>query len=352
MTLRPFFKRIVIAAGAALLFLSASGCEKATVSQGQPVTDSFFCMDTYFTLSAYGPHAESGLSAARKELERIDALLSAENPDSDISSLGRAAARDDSGAITVSPETAGLIARALDIAWETDGAFNISLYPISRLWGFPEKKYRVPEKEEIDALLPFCDLSGLSADPKSGAITLPAGMQIDLGAIGKGYASSRAVAVLQEEEVSSALVNLGGNVQALGAKPDGSDWRIGVQDPEDAKKVLAVVSLKDKAVITSGAYERYFERNGVRYHHILDPGTGYPAESDLLSVTIISSDATMADALSTALFVMGSEKAADFWRQRAGSFDLILYTKEHRLMASEGITGSLRSDLEVGTISR
>ena len=164
-------------------------------------------------------------------------------------------------------------------------------------------------------------------------------MKIDLGGIAKGYTSSRIMDIFKENGITSGLVNLGGNVQALGTKTDGSNWRVAVQSP-------------DEAVITSGGYERYFEQDGVTYHHIIDPKTGYPAENGLVSVTIVSSDGTLADGLSTSLFIMGEEKAAEFWKAHSDEFEAILETDDGTIYVTEGLKDSFTTDLDMKVITK
>ena len=169
-------------------------------------------------------------------------------------------------------------------------------------------------------------------------------MAIDFGGIAKGYTSSRLMEIFREYNVSSAMVSLGGNVQVLGTKTDGSDWRVAVQNPDGTDDYLGILAIKDKAVITSGGYERYFEEDGKTYHHIMDNETGKPADSDLISVTIISKDGMLADGLSTALFVMGKEDALNYWREHREEFDAILVTKDGEITVTQGIADSFSSE--------
>ena len=173
---------------------------------------------------------------------------------------------------------------------------------------------------------------------------------IDFGGIAKGYTSSRIMDIYKDNGITSGLVNLGGNVQALGTKTDGTKWKIAVQSPDDTEDYLGILSVQDKAVITSGGYERYFEQDGVTYHHIIDPKTGYPAESGLVSVTIVSDDGTLADGLSTSLFIMGEEKAADFWREHKDDFDAILMSDDGTLYVTEGLENDFSTERTVEII--
>ena len=233
----------------------------------------------------------------------------------------------------------------------TDGALDLSIYPVLRAWGFTTGAYRVPTKGELDELLTHVDYRGVAVDG-DGRVTLSAGMEIDLGSVTKGYTGDRICALLRERGVESALLDLGGNVQALGGKPDGSAWRVGVRDPE-GDGLLGAVSVRDEAVVTSGGYERCFtDEDGNLWWHILDPADGYPAKNGLLSATVVGSEGVYCDALSTALFVLGEERAVEFWRERR-DFEMVLVTEDGRLLLTPALSGrftpteGLRYRLEV-----
>ena len=287
-------------------------------------------------LSVYGADgktASAALSAAEAEIYRLDALLSISREGSDILRLNR------SGEAGLSEETLALISRALELAEETGGAFDPTVLPLMEVWGFPSGNYRVPEKGELDELLSSVGWERVSL--QGDTVALPAGGGMDLGGIAKGYAAECVLGIMEDSGAESALAVLGGNVGALGMKPDGSPWKVAVADPEDTGKRLALIELGTPGeswyAVTSGGYQRYFEENGRRYHHILDPETGAPAETDLTSVTVISRDGTLADALSTALFVMGREEAEDFWRSHRDEFEMVLWDGQ-TLYVTPGLT--------------
>ena len=177
-------------------------------------------------------------------------------------------------------------------------------------------------------------------------------MQIDFGGIAKGYTSARIMDIFRACGIKSGLVNLGGNVQALGTKKDGSSWRVAVKDPQDTDQYLGVLSIQDKAVITSGGYERYFEQDGRTYHHIIDPKTGYPVENGLISVSIVTADGTLADGLSTSVFIMGKEAATEYWRNHSDEFDMILMTDDREIYVTEGIADSFESEMDTKIIEK
>ena len=205
-----------------------------------------------------------------------------------------------------------------------------------RAWGFTTGDYQVPSDDDLATLTALVDYTRIDYDPASGAVSLPEGMEIDLGSVAKGYAGREAAQLLRQAGVSSALLNLGGNIQTVGSRPDGDPWQIGVKDPSTGQPMM-VLSIRDQAVVTSGGYERYFQQDGRTYWHIMDPATGRPAESGLRSVTIVGDDGLVCDGLSTALFVMGLERAAQFW---AGSddFEAIFVTDDGSVYLTQGLT--------------
>ena len=462
------------------------------------VSMNVFAMDTYMNLLAYGDRAEEAIVAAAAEIHRIDDLLSTGNPESEISKINAA------GGGEVSDFTAGLIAESQTLYKETGGLFDIAIYPVMKLWGFPTQEYRVPERAEIEAALKLADPSAITvgsapapaapaaaegatsaaeetapaeapkddsaedagvpeeaqeaapaeepaaspeedaavpeeaqeAEPQAaeapavpetattpaesaeapaeepvaapekdatapeeaqeaapaaaeastaaapaaeetaqaaaagetatGAVeeTAPAeapkvqitfgipGMEIDLGGIAKGYTSSRVMEIFKEYGVEHGLVSLGGNVQALGGKQDSNPWRVAIQNPESELDYLGVLEIADKCVITSGGYERFFEQDGVRYHHIIDPRTGSPADSGIISSTIISSDGALADGLSTSLFIMGLEEAEKYWRANADKFDFVLEDRSGKLYISEGAAKMITTEMDMEVVKK
>lgn len=314
---------------------SAENAEKSSDAKAEK---SLFAMDTYMTLTAYGEHAQEALEEAAGEIQRLDELLSTGNENSEVSLL------NDHGKAAVSEDVAILLERSLELYQSTGGIFDITIYPVMNLWGFPSQEYRVPAETEIQAVLKNVGSDKLSYDKDTGICTIQEGMAIDFGGIAKGYTSSLLMEVFKKYGVSSAMVSLGGNVQVLGTKPDGSDWRVAVRNPDGSDAYLGVLEISDKAVITSGGYERYFEEQGVIYHHIMDVRTGKPADSDLTSVTIVSGDGTLADGLSTSLFVMGKDGAVDYWRKNADRFDAVLVTEDGKIYVTEGLEEKFSSD--------
>ena len=314
-------------------------------ADSQEASTELFAMDTYMSLKAYGENAQEAVDAAADEIKRLDEVLSTGDENSEVAGINA----NEGG--TLSEDTSYLLERSMELYEKTDGLFDIAIYPVMEAWGFTTQNYRVPEDSELKELLKLTDASKIQYDEKNKKVSFNQdGMKIDFGGIAKGYTSARIMDIYKENGIASGLVNLGGNVQALGTKTDGTKWKIAVQSPDDTEDYLGILSVQDKAVITSGGYERYFEQDGVTYHHIIDPKTGYPAESGLVSVTIVSEDGTLADGLSTSLFIMGEEKAADFWREHKDEFDAILMSDDGTLYVTEGLENDFSTERTVEII--
>lgn len=312
----------------------ASDLEKSEASESE-----IFALDTAITLKVYGSKRVVVLKKLEDKINELDDMLSTGKETSEVSRLNR------SGEAVLSPTVANLVKRSLDIYKKTDGLFDITIYPLMELWGFPTKNYRVPSEKEIEEKLKLVGSDKIDFNEETRKISFKnKGMEIDFGGIGKGYITDELVKILTDEKVESAIINLGGNVFGFRKKPDGSLWNIAIRDPNEPDKYMAAIRLEDSAVITSGGYERYFEENGIIYHHILDPRTGKPSESGLKSVSIISKDGTLADALSTSLFIMGEEKAVKYWKENGSNFDILLMTNDNRLIVSAGIKDKVISD--------
>lgn len=316
---------------------SASTETKNNKNSNQEYTDQVFAMDTYMTLTAYGENAQEAVEAGIAEIQRLDDLLSTGKETSEIAQINV------NGGGVLSEDTEYLVKRALDIYQSTNGAFDISIYPVMQLWGFTTGNFAVPGESDLAAKLALVDAGKITLSEENGqtSISLPEGMEIDLGGIAKGYTSGRVMEVMKSYGIESAVINLGGNAHVLGNKTDGSQWRVGIQDPNDTDGYLGGVNVTDKAIITSGGYERYFvdEDTGVKYHHIIDPKTGYSANNGLISVTIVSADSTLADGLSTSLFVLGTQDAITYCEEHcaADGFDAIMEDEDGKLYITDGV---------------
>lgn len=299
----------------------------------------FFAMDTYMTFTAYGTDAEPAILAAEDKIRELEELWSVTDKNSDVYAVNHSSGQT----VTVDWKTAELLSYALDMAEETNGALEPTIYPVLTAWGFTTGENRVPAETELAELLEKVGYDKVELN--NDQIQMEPGGMIDLGAVGKGYAGDEAAQILRERGITAALLDIGGNIQAIGTKPDGSDWRVGLKDPFSGG-VLGIIQVSDVAVVTSGNYERFFiGEDGKVYGHIIDPATGHPVENGIASVSVIASEGKLCDALSTALFVMGLENAQDYWRQRR-NFEMILIMEDGDIYLTEGIRDSFSLNSE------
>jgi len=310
---------------------SAAASSTGTASSAATATADFFAMDTYMSITANGTDAQAAVNAAQAEVYTLENELSRNLPASEISKIN---AQSGLLPVTVSQETFDIIADAVSYSEKTNGAFDITIAPVMDIWGFTDSKFRVPSASEIQAVLPLVNWQKIILDKTKLTVELPVkGMALDLGGIAKGYSSDKVQAVMRGYNITSALISLGGNVAVFGTKADGSLWKIAITDPAAPDSYIGVLNATDVSVITSGGYERNFIQNGITYIHIMDPALGTPVKSDLLSVSIVSADGVQGDSLSTALFVMGKDKAIAYW-QAHKDFACILVTSTGEVFAS------------------
>ncbi len=294
-----------------------------------------FAMDTLMMFTVIHEDGDEIIIDAEQEIRRLENLLSVTMESSDISMLNAAAGEKE---VELHDDVLELLQLGKALGEKTGGLFDIAISPVVKAWGFTEEVKQVPAQETLDALLPLTDPADVIVNEKT-AYLQKAGMAVDLGGIAKGYTTDKVVTLMREKGVESAVLSLGGNIYTIGTKPDGKKWEVSVANPLNADDYVGLLSIEDKAVVTSGGYQRYFEENGKKYHHIIDPATGYPAESGLLQVTIISESGTEADVLSTALYIMGLEKALEFWQEQ-GDFEAIFVTESGEVIATEGADAS------------
>lgn len=275
----------------------------------------------------------------KTKIRELEELWSVTDKNSDVYAVNHSSGQT----VTVDWKTAELLSYALDMAEETNGALEPTIYPVLTAWGFTTGENRVPAETELAELLEKVGYDKVELN--NDQIQMEPGGMIDLGAVGKGYAGDEAAQILRERGITAALLDIGGNIQAIGTKPDGSDWRVGLKDPFSGG-VLGIIQVSDVAVVTSGNYERFFiGEDGKVYGHIIDPATGHPVENGIASVSVIASEGKLCDALSTALFVMGLENAQDYWRQRR-NFEMILIMEDGDIYLTEGIRDSFSLNSE------
>ena len=303
------------------LILAVTACGST-----KPVTSSFEAMDTLMSLTVYGD--ESICDAIKNRILSLDEALDATDENSELYRLNTEKSAN------VSADTADLLSRSLQLCQKLDGSFDITVYPAVLAWGFTTGEYHVPDDSELQTLAENIDYTAVSLENNTASI--PENAMLDLGAVAKGYAADESLHILQDSPAQSAVLNLGGTVCLYGKKPDSTRFKVGIADPENPAGYFGYLSCGEGVVATSGGYERYFEKDGVTYIHILDPATAKPVDNNIRSVTIICGDGTKADAMSTALFVMGPDKATQYYQNHSG-FDFIILTADNDLYITEGV---------------
>ncbi len=288
-------------------------------------------------VSADEKTAHKAIDSAFAEIKRIEELMSTYIPESQISKINSAAGKK---IVKVDEELIRLIKRAIEYAEVTEGGFNISVGPLIKLWKIKEGG-KIPSNDEIKKAKEMINYKYIVVDEKKKIVFLKKkGMSIDLGGIAKGYASDRAKSVLIQEGIASGIVAVAGDINAFGVKPEKAKWRIGIQHPRKKDAFIGIIELNDEAVSTSGDYERFFIKDGKRYHHIIDPKTGKPAEK-CQSVTIVSKEATSTDALSTGIFVMGHENGMALI-ERLPDVEGIIIDSKGNIAVSSGLKSRIK----------
>jgi len=307
----------------------------------QTACDTHFGMGTLMAHQLHGAEAHVCLAAARAELAWLEGLLSRFIPSSDVSRINCSAGR---GGEPVSADTLAVLERARQAAARCGGCFDPTIGPLVDLWNIRGEDFAPPDEPAIQAALALVDYRDLRVDDQESTAALRrAGQRLDLGGIGKGCAGDALMRLFGEYGVDSALSNLGGNVIARGCKPDGSPWQVGIRHPRREGALIGALAVVDRAVVTSGDDQRYrVDSRGNRYHHLLDPRTGYPARSSLLSVTVAAASALDADVYSTALFVAGLERGLELLCGQPG-MEAVFVDEDLRVFATAGLADDFQS---------
>ncbi|HPT78011.1 MAG TPA: FAD:protein FMN transferase [Candidatus Atribacteria bacterium] len=322
-----------------LTAVSLGGCSHGS----KPVKEDIFALDTYITFTVYGRlNADAAIKAAISRIRDIENRMSATKPGSEISLINEKAGIEP---VKVKPDTFYVIKKALEYAELTGGVFDITTLPLKRLWNISGDNTRIPSQEEISEKLALVDYRKVRLDEAESTVYLEEkGMMIDLGGIAKGYCGDEAVRILKAHNIQHALINLGGDIVTLGTKPDGTPWKIGIQNPriaedEEGRQHVAVFDISGGTIVTSGDYERYmirvYEETGIRYHHIFDPRTGYPADTGAISVTVKGASAVDCDTLATSIFILGAEEGLKL-AESLENIDVMIITEDKKLRFSKG----------------
>lgn len=274
----------------------------------QPLSETAFKLNTVVTITVYDSTDKTIIKEALALCDKYENLFSRTLPSSELYKLNQRTLPQENGFFRISPETSKLIRKGMEYSALSEGRFDFTIEPLSSLWDFTSEEKIVPDKAEIAAALPLVNYQNVTLKGNLIQFKYP-DMGIDLGAIAKGYIADRIKEFLLEKGVKSATINLGGNILCIGEKPDKTPFRIGIQKPfADRSETVRTIDITDKSVVSSGIYERFFEKDGRFYHHILNPDSGYPYDNSLVSVTIISDYSVDGDALSTSCFSLGLEK--------------------------------------------
>lgn len=316
-----------------LVFTTLTACG----AKPQQYSHVSYGMDTIITQAAYGPNAEAAMLEVEKQMKAFEENFTLFGKEGDIAKINAAAGK---APVTVSDDTLEMLDLSMALSAQSEGAFAVTIGPLTKAWGITTDEPTVPTQQQIDTLLPLVDDSQLEL--ADGTAFLPQdGMALDLGGIAKGAYCSVAEDIYNEFDVDSAMISIGGNVYARGTKPDSTRWNIGFKDPlGDEDSYIAAFEMQDEVVAVSGGDERFFEVDGYRYIHIIDPRNGYPVESDIVSVGVIHKDGAMADFYSTTFFVLGKEKTLEYMQD--DQFKIILLDKENNLYVSEVLQQSFK----------
>lgn len=326
-------KKILIIFMLTAILLSGCASNKSSTDQAKPIKTTEFVLGTIVDIIVYDEKDVKAVNKVFTRLRDIESLMTINKEESELQSLNNSGELG----VTLSDDTLTVLKRAVYYAEISNGLFDPTIGPLIKIWNIGSDNARVPLEDEINQALNLIDYRDIKFDDNNVVSLSKPGMIVDLGSIAKGYAADEAVSLLKDNGVTKAIVNLGGNIYALGNKSDGVPWKIGIQDPNnDRGEYLGSVNIANQTVVTSGIYERFFEQDGIRYHHILNPKTGYPMDNELASVTIVSDSSIDADALSTTLFVLGYEKGMKLVETIPNS-DAVFVTKDKKIYVSSGL---------------
>lgn len=321
-----------------ILIATLIGCNKNTTSTSEPISRTELFMGTVIKITLYDSNDSTILDKAFDKVAEIESLVSINESGTELDKVNDFAGISP---VEVTSTTYEIVEKGLEYSKLSNGDFDITIGPLVKLWNIGLDGAKVPTQEEINSVLPLIDYNLLELNEEDNTIFLKnKGMMIDLGSIAKGYAADEISRILTEDNVNSAIIDLGGNIYAHGIKPSGQAWNIGIQNPFNTRgDIIGVLKVKNKTVVTSGIYERYIEKDGIKYHHLLNPNTGYPFENNIAGVSIVTDKSTDADALSTTVFAKGLEEGLKFV-ESLSNVDAIFITKDNKVYITDGIRDS------------
>lgn len=327
------FKKLTCLLAVLMTITILAGCSKSK-TPAEPTSKTALVLGTVCTITLYDSDDTTIIDKAIARLTELEDILSINKTGTELDLVNNMSGIEP---VKVSEDTLNVVKKGLEYSALSNGTMDITVGPLVKLWGIGTDSAAVPTQEDIETAKSLINYEDVVIDEANSTIYLKnTGMKIDLGAIAKGYAADEVAKILEDNGVKSAIVNLGGNIFVLGNKVDGSDWKVGVQNPEkDGEATIGYVTVTDKSVVTSGIYERYFEEDGKKYHHILSPETGFPYENEILGVSILSDLSIDGDSLSTTLFALGVEEGLKLIESLDG-VDAIFVTKDHKLYMTKG----------------
>lgn len=335
-------KKIIVMIMTILLTCGLIGCNKETQEEEpkEPLSRTEIFMGTVVKVTIYDGGSEEILDKAFERVVEIEDLVSINKEGTELQNLNENAGIK---GVKLSDTTYDIIEKGIKYSKMSDGGYDLSIGPLVKLWSIGLPEANVPTKEKIQETIQYIDYSKVKLNPQTKEVFLSEeNMIVDLGSIAKGYAADEIVEILKKEGVTQAIVDLGGNIYAMGLKEGNKNWKIGIQNPfDDRGSVVGSVSVTDKSVVTSGIYERFLEKDEVKYHHILNPKTGYPYETDIVGVSIIADESIDADALSTLVFTKGIEEGIKFVEQLDG-IDAVFINKDNEVYITEGIKDNFK----------
>lgn len=319
-----------------IFVLFAAGCNNEKAENRSPLSRTEFLMGTVVTIKVFDGNMEEAIDQSFEHLKMLAEQISVnDETESIIDQINQEAGKKP---VEVPEHIFTLIETGKEYGAVSDGAFDITIGPLTNLWriGFPDAKK--PEDSEIQEVLPLIDYEQIDLDATKHTVFLKnAGMQIDLGAIAKGYMADEVVNILQANEVTSAIVDLGGNIFVLGKNTSGDDWSVGVQDPFSPRgEIIGKLHASNKSIVTSGIYERYLEVDGKTYHHLLNPKDGYPFDNEIAGVSVITNQSIDGDALSTTLFAKGLDEGLRFAEELEDT-EAIFITRDRKVYITSGL---------------
>jgi len=320
-----------------------TGCFSNHLFAPQPYKETQFLMDTIIEITAYGPGAEEAVKASFIEFQRLHTLTNNFDENSQVSRINQMAGKSK---VVVDPDLVYIIKFSKEVSDKLGDSFDITIGPLTKLWGIGHKGEYVPSQAEINNVLPLVNYRLVEVDTVANTIYLPKpGMMLDLGGIAKGYATDKAIETLKAKGITSALVNAGGDVRVIGNKPDGKPWRIGIQNPREADGISAKLALTQwDTMETSGDYQRFIIKEGVRYSHILNPRTGWQPR-EVISVTMVNNSSTYGDILSKPIFVLGTQEGLEILKQFPGN-EAVIVTNDGKIIVTPGLEGKIELSSE------